>query len=171
MITHPEKTYEAIQVLKLSGFTTIIAYASFKHSDYLTSLGATHILDRASVPLSDLASTVRTISPDGLPVVYDAISSADTQVVAYDCLLNGGSLAITTAEAPSLTARRESDTASGRDVVQFLANSHLPGQDDIGKQVYAVLSDWLRDGVIAVCFTFIISSNNLLNSQSIAQSI
>jgi NADPH:quinone reductase-like Zn-dependent oxidoreductase len=42
----------AIQLAKLSGFSPIITTSSKKHTDFLKSLGATHVVDRASINLA-----------------------------------------------------------------------------------------------------------------------
>ncbi|HEV7737525.1 MAG TPA: hypothetical protein VGO47_09170, partial [Chlamydiales bacterium] len=47
----PAKSYaihvsSAIQLAKLSGFSPIATTASTHHTDYLKSLGATHVIDR-----------------------------------------------------------------------------------------------------------------------------
>nr|GAT43833.1 GroES-like protein [Mycena chlorophos] len=78
----------AVQLLKFNGFSTIIAYASAKHTDYLTSLGATLVIDRNSTPLADLPS-------------HPALKDAPVDVV-YDTVLgiiSSGSDATTTATA------------------------------------------------------------------------
>ncbi|KAJ7693830.1 chaperonin 10-like protein [Mycena rosella] len=48
----------AIQLLKFSGFTRIVAYASKVHSDYLRELGATECIDRAEVSVDSLAAHI-----------------------------------------------------------------------------------------------------------------
>ncbi|KAH8915516.1 GroES-like protein [Atractiella rhizophila] len=56
-------------ILKFLGFSEIVAYASNKHTAYLTSIGATQVLDRSSVSLRDLSSLY-----SDLDVVVDAVS-------------------------------------------------------------------------------------------------
>ncbi|KAI5120694.1 hypothetical protein M0805_007657, partial [Coniferiporia weirii] len=63
----------AIQLARLSGFAPIITTASPYDAEYLTELGATHIVDR--------------------------LSEADTQAQAWDLLAPGGALVILTRSA------------------------------------------------------------------------
>lgn len=84
----------AIQLVKLSGFSPIITTASLKHAEYLKSLGATHVIDR-SVSGSALASEIGTVTQNA-PIKYavDSISLADTQQAAYDLVAPGGQVAV-----------------------------------------------------------------------------
>ncbi|KAK7049305.1 hypothetical protein VNI00_005906 [Paramarasmius palmivorus] len=72
-----------IQLLKFTGFSTIIAYASGQHTDYLKSLGATHVVDRKAVSLTDLPGEVKKIT-GGKPVniVHDTISNLNVDPLA-----------------------------------------------------------------------------------------
>ncbi|KAG6901433.1 hypothetical protein C0995_012063 [Termitomyces sp. Mi166 len=83
----------AIQLAKFSGFSPIIATAAVKHTRHLKSLGATHVLDRTA-PLSSLASAVKGITSAPIEIVYDAISSADTQKTGYNILAPNGSMVV-----------------------------------------------------------------------------
>ncbi|KAJ7693834.1 chaperonin 10-like protein [Mycena rosella] len=76
----------AIQLLKFSGFTRIVAYASKIHFDYLRELGATECIDRAEVSIDSLAAHIN--AP--VNVVYDGTDGGLN--AAYDCLVNGGSI-------------------------------------------------------------------------------
>ncbi|KAF8205431.1 chaperonin 10-like protein [Mycena galopus ATCC 62051] len=84
----------AIQLLKFLGFTRIVAYASAAHFPYLTTLGATEFIDRASIPLSSLAVT------PPVNVVYDTAAALDA---AYDSVVDGGK--VTTARPVATTTR------------------------------------------------------------------
>ncbi|KAJ6602461.1 GroES-like protein [Mycena vulgaris] len=88
----------AIQLLKFSGFTRIVAYASKVHFDYLRGLGATECIDRTEVSLDSLATITAPVK-----VVYDATSTTALNA-AHDCLADGGS--IVTAQ-PSAKCDRE----------------------------------------------------------------
>ncbi|KAF8072226.1 chaperonin 10-like protein [Lyophyllum atratum] len=81
----------AIQLAKLSGFSPIIATASPKHTDYLKSLGATHILDR-NLPTASLQASINKLTNAPITIVYDAISSKTTQQTGHDLLVPGGHL-------------------------------------------------------------------------------
>ncbi|KAF8175827.1 chaperonin 10-like protein [Pholiota molesta] len=84
-----------IQLAKLSGFSPIITTASLKQTDFLKSIGATHILDR-SLSTSLLGNEITKITPDGQPpkFIFDAISLPETQTTAINLLPSGGYLAI-----------------------------------------------------------------------------
>ncbi|KAJ7050640.1 chaperonin 10-like protein [Mycena amicta] len=70
----------AVQLLKFAGFSTIIAYASEKHTDYLKSLGATLVIDRIATPLSDLTSHPALKEYAGnLDVVFDTCLGLGSQ--------------------------------------------------------------------------------------------
>ncbi|KAF8343636.1 chaperonin 10-like protein [Amanita rubescens] len=79
----------AIQCAKLSGFT-IITTASAKHSDYLKSLGATHVIDR-HLSTGDVAVKITELL-DGQPLKYsvDGIMNPETGQMVYDLLSPGG---------------------------------------------------------------------------------
>ncbi|CAA7269474.1 unnamed protein product [Cyclocybe aegerita] len=66
-----------IQLAKLSGFSPVITIASLEHTDFLKSLGATHVVDRN-------LSTSET--------VFDSISLKETQEMAFELLAPGGVL-------------------------------------------------------------------------------
>jgi len=68
----------AIQLAKLSGFEKIVTNASSKHLDYLKSLGADVVLDRAT---QNSAEDFKT-AVGGLPLafVFDSISNKETQI-------------------------------------------------------------------------------------------
>ncbi|KAJ3504499.1 hypothetical protein NLJ89_g7905 [Agrocybe chaxingu] len=82
----------AIQLARLSGFSPIIATASLKHTQFLKSLGATHILDR-NLTLEALKAQVDKITA-GKPIkiVYDAISLEVTQKAGLSLVTPGGKL-------------------------------------------------------------------------------
>ncbi|KAF7326127.1 GroES-like protein [Mycena kentingensis (nom. inval.)] len=88
----------AIQLLNLIGFTRIIAYASGKHTEYLTSLGATHVIPRTDTSIADLPSYPLFSSGQGeADVVFDALYGGDPETgltldVAHALLKPGGKL-------------------------------------------------------------------------------
>ncbi|KAF7326121.1 GroES-like protein [Mycena kentingensis (nom. inval.)] len=88
----------AIQLLHIIGFTRIIAYASGKHTEYLTSLGATHIIPRTETSIADLPSHPLFSGGEAVDVVYDALYGGDPESairldVAHALLKPGGKLA------------------------------------------------------------------------------
>ena len=97
----------AIQLAKLSGFSPIITTASLKHTEFLKSIGATHVIDR-SVSASTLASEISGIT-QSVPIKYvvDSISLPDTQQTAYDLLAQGGKLVISLPTAAKTTKEKD----------------------------------------------------------------
>ncbi|KAJ6579224.1 chaperonin 10-like protein [Mycena vulgaris] len=80
----------AIQLLRILGYSTIITYASGKHADFLKSLGATHVVDRKEVSITDLPAVVQKIAGAPIKIVYDAISEDDTRAASVATLAEGG---------------------------------------------------------------------------------
>lgn len=79
----------AIQLAKMSGFSSIIATASLKNADLLKSLGATHVVDR-NLSASEFTCAVRAITKDQIDVIFEGASSDELQVAAYELLAPGG---------------------------------------------------------------------------------
>ena len=76
----------AIQLAKLSGFSTIITTASLKNEHLLKSLGTTHVIDR-SLSGSDLVSAISSItSNQAVDVVYDTIAIPATATQGIDVI-------------------------------------------------------------------------------------
>ncbi|KIY69892.1 GroES-like protein [Cylindrobasidium torrendii FP15055 ss-10] len=82
----------AIQLLKFAGFTSIVAYASLRHADLLKSLGATEIIDRNEVALTDLPTHLK----PRFNVVFDALSGPDALAAGLQLLADQGKLATVT---------------------------------------------------------------------------
>jgi len=80
-----------IQLAKVSGFSPIITTASVKHTDYLKSLGATNVLDR-NLSVESLKAAIKKLTNAPVEIVYDAISSKETQQTGHDLLVPGGRL-------------------------------------------------------------------------------
>ncbi|KAF7297036.1 GroES-like protein [Mycena indigotica] len=112
----------AIQLLKFAGFSTIVAYASEKHTDYLQSLGATLVIDRNATPLGDLAAFPALQGLAGtLDVVFDTAlglgppkaEDAKPVDIAYDLVKSYG--AVLTVNPRFVLSR------SGKEGVQVMA--------------------------------------------------
>ncbi|KII89535.1 hypothetical protein PLICRDRAFT_41165 [Plicaturopsis crispa FD-325 SS-3] len=132
----------AIQLAKLSGFSNIITTASPAHAAFLTSLGATHFIDR-NLPAPEIAAAV-TANAGGRPisVVYDAISLAGTQQTAYDVVAPGGAIVLT------LPPAYKEVEGKGVRVVNVAGNVNMPPNRALGVSLYAKLESLLRDGTI-----------------------
>ncbi|OBZ66321.1 Zinc-type alcohol dehydrogenase-like protein C2E1P3.01 [Grifola frondosa] len=115
-----------IQVARLSGFSPIITTASLHNALLLTSLGATHVIDRKLSHDALVAEATR-IAGGPIEIVYDAISDADTQNVGYDVL-----------------APEESD----QDYNQMLWAAAEEINRGISLSLYSKLTQLLEDGTI-----------------------
>ncbi|KAJ7455103.1 chaperonin 10-like protein [Mycena latifolia] len=136
----------AIQLLRLAGFSPIITYASSRHEAHLKSLGATHVLDRARVPLtsSSLRSAIEEATGahiGGLPIVFDAVCSAEAQNAGYELLAPGGTL-ITLLDV-AVTKQEE-----GKRVLHVLGTVHPPDQRAFGRTLVQALPKLVADGRI-----------------------
>ncbi|KAH8918768.1 GroES-like protein [Atractiella rhizophila] len=111
-----------IQVFKFLGFSEIVAYASNKHTAYLTSIGATQVLDRSSVSLRDLSSLY-----SDLDVVVDAVlGTEESQGVALDCLKPGGGLInLTKSNHTSTEWRSRTENKTGFHVFSQFTNASI----------------------------------------------
>ncbi|KAF6755349.1 hypothetical protein DFP72DRAFT_1067641 [Ephemerocybe angulata] len=69
-----------IQLAKISGFNYIITTTPLKHTEYLKSYGATHVIDRI-LPLDAFLAALKEIGIEGLPArieyAYDAIGDVE----------------------------------------------------------------------------------------------
>ncbi|KAI0671357.1 GroES-like protein [Trametes maxima] len=135
----------AIQLAKLSGFSTIIATASLHNEALLKSLGATHVIDR-KLSHDEIVSEVAKITA-GKPVeyVYDAISLADTQPVAYDVLAPGGSLLLVLPDSIPAEKKKAGDN---KKIVNVFGNVHTPENRQFGIDLYSHLTEYLEKGLI-----------------------
>ena len=126
---------------KLSGFSPIITTASLHNADLLKELGATHVVDRKTDVVAEIAKIL-----NGKPVdlVYDAISMQDTQDQAWDVLAPGGELVLV---LPSLV---DKDKYKDKHTVFEVGNVHTSNVRALGVELYNVLAQWLEDGTIKV---------------------
>ncbi|KZP26163.1 medium-chain dehydrogenase/reductase like protein, partial [Athelia psychrophila] len=81
----------AIQLAKLSGFSPIYTTASPKHTAYLQSLGATHVIDR-NEPLDTAAAALS--GGEKFTVIMDVVTVADTLCATPHLLAQGGTLVL-----------------------------------------------------------------------------
>lgn len=131
----------AIQLARIAGFATIITTASPKYTDYLKSLGATHIVDR-TLPTESLALEIFKINGDQASnCILDGISSAETQQMGYDILAPGGYLVIVSAD---LIKTKVEGKAVGR-VQGFV---HLDFNYDATTTLYNNFTPLLEEGAI-----------------------
>ncbi|KAI0749272.1 GroES-like protein [Daedaleopsis nitida] len=135
----------AIQIAKLAGFSPIITTASPHNEALLKSLGATHVLDRALSGSAILAELPKLTDGKPLEFVYDAISLADTQPLAYKALAPGGALVLV---LPEIIPAEVKQTGDGKRIANSFGNVHHPDNRACGEQMYARLTEWLEKGII-----------------------
>ncbi|RDX56942.1 GroES-like protein [Lentinus brumalis] len=135
----------AIQIAKLANFSPIITTASPRHTALLTSLGATHILDRALPPPAILAELQQLTAGTTLEFVFDAIALPDTQVLAYQAAAPGGSVVVV---LPDVIPAALKTPADGKRVSSVAGNVHFPQTRACGEELYARLTGWLETGII-----------------------
>jgi NADPH:quinone reductase-like Zn-dependent oxidoreductase len=78
----------ALQLVRLLGFSPIIATAATKHEALLKKYGATHVVDR-SQPVETQAEKIRSIAPS-LEAAVNAVGLPDTDAVIAASLASGG---------------------------------------------------------------------------------
>ncbi|KAG6835578.1 hypothetical protein H0H93_016812, partial [Arthromyces matolae] len=124
---------------KLSGFSPIITTASLKHSEYLESLGATHVVDR-NLPSSELTERIGEITSASIEVIYDAVSTAETQKLGYKLLAEGGQLVVVLDPAVH--------QVKGKGIRSVAGVFTLPHTRDLGVQLYSTLHELLVLGFL-----------------------
>lgn len=147
----------AIQFAKLSGFSPIITTSSKHNETYLKSIGATHVIDR-SVPLSELAATVREITSKPIKAAYDAVSSEESQNTVYDILAPGGKAMLFNpfkVDKAKLTVDKE--------VVHVYGDVKIPTQHAIGRSMYNKLTGLLATGDLKVCADYLVLTSALMS--------
>jgi threonine dehydrogenase-like Zn-dependent dehydrogenase len=107
-------------------------------------MGATHIVDR-SVPLSDLSKAVNAITLEPVKIVYDAISSPETQNAAYDAVAPGGQIVIVLED--SIVKDKK---LGSKEIAHVCGFAELPEQREVGGSLYAKLTQLLAAGDIKV---------------------
>ena len=138
----------------MQGFSPIIATSSLKHAGYLTSIGATHVLDR-SLPSADVLAELPMLTA-GQPVVYafDAISAPETQHLAYDALAAGGAMVTTHPFSGAILADKEQRDGGSKKVARPYASVQRPGNVKLGVELYARLTEWLEKGLLVVSIVY-----------------
>lgn len=134
-----------IQFARLSGYSPIITTASVKNTEYLLSLGATHVLDR-NLSVSSLRAAVKEITTKPFPLVYDAVSSDETQNAGYDLLASGGTLV-----AVLQTAVTEDKLTPDKRVTCISGNPFPADRRPLSVEMYKQLPAMFERGDLKVC--------------------
>ena len=128
----------AIQLAKLSGLSPIITTASLKHTDFLKSLGATNVIDRNA----SLLDEVKKITDQPITIVYDAVSSAETQQAGLDLLVPRGTIVVIT--PPTI----KSDE---KEILRIMGQLSTPAYVELFQTLYGQkLAGLLERGLIKV---------------------
>ncbi|RPD59714.1 GroES-like protein [Lentinus tigrinus ALCF2SS1-6] len=135
----------AIQVAKYSGYSPIITTASLHNEVLLKSLGATAVVDR-KLPASAIISEVQKLAGNKpIEYVFDTVSIADTQSLAYDVLAPGGTLLILlNDEIPA----EKKNAADNKRIVHGFGSARVSQNREVGVQLFSRLTEWLETGVI-----------------------
>ncbi|KAJ3966172.1 chaperonin 10-like protein [Lentinula raphanica] len=135
----------AIQIYKYLGFSTIITYASSKHTEYLKSLGATHIIDRTQVSLSTLPDALKSVTSQPIKNVYVASGIREGgEEAGYACLAHGGQLVV----AIPVTKKQEDAEATGRRIYGVYGSAKIEPNIEFGKEMWKNLPRLVDEGVI-----------------------
>ncbi|KAJ6581009.1 GroES-like protein [Mycena capillaripes] len=129
-----------IQIAKYIGLSPIVATSSLKHSEYLQSLGATHIIDR----YAEAAPAVERLKRDlgiEIEMLYDAVHTPITQA-EVDLLSPKGTL-VSIWELPK---DGELHFKDGRSATSPYGSVHA--YKDLGTKIYAQMSYFLDRGII-----------------------
>ncbi|KAI9446985.1 GroES-like protein [Russula earlei] len=131
----------AIQLAKLSGFNPIITTASAKSEAYCRDAGATHVIDYKTVPYTSIPAVVKEIANGPVGIVYDAISTPESQRADWEVLRPNGSLVLS---LPSTVKASKGD----RWVVWTYGAVRGYDNEEFGREMYGALPGLLADGSI-----------------------
>ncbi|TBU29598.1 GroES-like protein [Dichomitus squalens] len=134
-----------IQLARLAKFSPIITTASPRNAPLLTSLGATHVLDR-HLSHSELLFQIASITAGtALNFACDAIADPDTQHVAFDALASGGTLIVTWDKAISAAEQMADESKT---IVEVFASVYVPEGRETGVAMFKHLSGWIESGAL-----------------------
>ncbi|KAI0692463.1 GroES-like protein [Cerioporus squamosus] len=134
----------AIQFLKLSGFSPIITTASLRNTQFVKSLGATHVVDR-TLPRAELVQTIQNIAGGPIELVYDAICVAETKELGYEITLPGGALVVV---VPEHVDQYKMPSTKDVRVVEAMGELTVPPNREFGVRFTVEFEKLLQDGVI-----------------------
>lgn len=142
--THVNILSLVIQCAKLSGFSPIITTVSPHNDELVKSLGATHTINR-SMSTDQIVAAVKTITPEPVKVVYDAISMKSTQDPAYDVLSPGGILVLVL----GLVIDKAKLVPEKKTIFTF-GMVHTEDNKEFGQEFYSHITEYLTSGDIKV---------------------
>ncbi|KAJ7626102.1 GroES-like protein [Roridomyces roridus] len=118
----------AIQILRKMKYSPIITYASARHTEFLKSLGATHVIDRAATPTSSVPDAVRAL-----------VGANRTPRKLCFSLLSEGGVAV------AIQGGEDKDVG-GRKLIHIILGAH--GDGEFGEGMWKALGRQLEEGVI-----------------------
>ncbi len=134
----------ALQLVKLSGYSTIITTASLHNTELLKSLGASHVIDRKA----DVVSEAKKILSGPIDLVYDAVSTKETQAQALDIVAPGGQI------VSVLGVQVDQANYPGKHITTIFANVHVPNVRPLGVSLYSKVTELLASGALKVRIYF-----------------
>ncbi len=126
--------------MKLSGFSRIITTASIHNADLLKSLGATHVIDRKA----DVVSEAKKILAGPIDIVYDAVSSKETQTQALDIVAPGGQVVTV------LGVLVDQANYADKHITTVHANVHGSNVRALAVSLYSKVTELLASGALKV---------------------
>jgi NADPH:quinone reductase-like Zn-dependent oxidoreductase len=142
----------ALQLAKLSGFNPIITTASTRNEDYCRAAGATHVIDYRTTPYASIPAVVREIVKGPVSIIFDAISTQQSQQADWEILEPNGSLAVVLPIAIDMPA----EPKDNRWAVLVYGEVRGQGNSEFGKPMYAALPGLLADGLIKVRHLYVL---------------
>jgi NADPH:quinone reductase-like Zn-dependent oxidoreductase len=133
----------AIQLARLSGFYPIIATASPSNEHLIKSYGASHFFDR-HLSGKQLKAAISKVTDSPIGIVYDAISLPETQRIGWGLLAENGTLVLT------LAVEVKEDEGKGRKAIPTFADPHVPQNQELCRNSWAMVETWLSEGAIQV---------------------
>ena len=120
--------------------------ASLHNTDFLKSLGATHILDR-KLPDETIKAEATKIAGSLFGIVYDAVSEEDTLALGYALTAPGGDFATLLAYNP---IRGRDDAGTGKRVHEVRGFFQLPVNHALSVSLLAASTKLLESGALKV---------------------
>ena len=135
----------AIQIAALSGFSPIITTASLRNKDFVTSLGATHVLDRSLDAAALTASIKSIIGGTTLRYVFDGVGTPETQKFSYRLIADADGGSLLSVQADAVT---DEDKAKGKkvEILNPFPNNH----PEFIKELFENLPKYLESGAFKV---------------------
>ncbi|KAH9885810.1 GroES-like protein [Cubamyces lactineus] len=138
----------AIQLAKLAGHSPIITTASLHNTSLLTSLGATHVIDRNLPKDEILAQVSKIIGRKPLEFAFVAVPHDPEQCrLGRDALALGGGLAIVL-PSPDRVPADVANPGDGKRVGYVFGSFRLPYTRELGIATYQNLTGWLEKGTL-----------------------